>query len=47
MEFDEDYFVPLEDREPVEEPDDYEHDESQDFIPVKQTKMKFTLYMAS
>jgi len=47
MEFEDDLFAPLEDREPIEDTDDFEMDENQDFIPVKQTKMKFTLYMAS
>lgn len=47
MEFDEELFLPLEDRDPVEEPDDYEMDDSGEFIQPKSGKGKHTLYMAS
>lgn len=52
MHIDEDLFLPLEEREPMEEPDDFdpEDNDSMDFLSAdnsEKKKVRLSLYMAS
>lgn len=48
MIFKDERFIPLEEREPVEEGDDFEMEEdAMDSLATDRKKGKFTLYMAS